>query len=66
MNDFDVALDIATDENGEIIVKHEVSENYLSEYIDKWKQEAERRELEVDTGALRQEVLNDFVSLGAS
>jgi len=63
LNNYDVAIDIAIDEKGNITIKHHAHENYLKEYVDKWKQEAGKRGLEVNIEDLRQQVLQDFTDI---
>lgn len=57
---FDIKLNITINHKGEVEIKHVASDNYMKPYVNKLKQEAEARGLEVDIEALRRKCINDF------
>ena len=59
---WDVKLNITVKPNGQVEIKHVASNNYMKQYVEKWKKEAKARGLEVDIEALRKQCIQDFES----
>lgn len=59
---WEIKLNITVRPNGEVVIKHVASNNYLKQYVDKWQKEAKARGLEVNIEALRKQVIKDFES----
>jgi len=59
----EVSLVFTFNAKGEVQVKHKLHKDYLKEYVDKRKEEAKKRGIDVKIEELRQQVHEDFLAL---
>lgn len=59
----EVILNMYFTADGRVVIKHELTPDYLQDKVKKWEEEAKKRGLDIDIEELRQQVIKDFTAL---